>query len=520
MEGIGVSPGAAVGRALLFKEPCLEINRKYVPDVLAENERFLAAVAEGKKQLEKAYHDSVESIGEKEAQIFEAQKLFLDDPLFAEKITQIIKDENSNAEWAVQKAAGELVKLFNNIENDYIRERVADIRDVSKRIIQILLGKRETDFFEKIAENTVIIAMDLAPSDVVKLDRHKVVGLVIESGGKTSHTAILAKTLGIPAVVGIENVTAIIKEKDTIIIDGDEGLVYPNPNTALVERYQAKSEAQRDFKKRLLSFKGLKTETKDGVLVELAANIRSQTDVSLAMENDCEGIGLFRTEFIYMDRNSPPSEMEQFLIYKKVAQELNGKPVTIRTMDIGGDKKLPYLNLPEEANPFLGYRAIRFCLDRRDIFKVQLRALLRASSFGNIQIMFPMISGMEELRSVKQILIESQAELEKEQIPFNKHIKVGIMIELSAAAIISDWLATEVDFFSIGINDLIQYSVAVDRTNPTISYLHNQFNPALLRLIKSVIDNGHGKGITVGICGEAASDPRFIPLLVGMDWMN
>ncbi|EOC99652.1 phosphoenolpyruvate--protein phosphotransferase [Caldisalinibacter kiritimatiensis] len=515
MKGIGASPGIAIGKVLVKKDPEIKIEKKSIENVDAEIKRLEEARKVSKEQINKLYEHTLKNIGEKEAKIFEAHSMILDDPEFFGQVEQKIKSEEVNAEFALNEVTNNFVQIFESMDNEYMKERAADIKDVSSRVIKQLLGIETTDL-SRLEEEVIIIAEDLTPSDTAQMDKEKVLGFVTEIGGKTAHSAIMARTLEIPAVVGVEGITTSVKNGDILIFDGEEGNVIVNPEEKVIEEYKNKKEEYEKFRERLAELKGAKSETKDGFEVELVANIGTPKDVDGVIRNDGEGVGLYRTEFLYMDRDDLPTEDEQFEAYKEVAERLEGKPVVIRTLDIGGDKDLPYLELPEEMNPFLGYRAIRLCLDRTDIFKTQLRALLRASAYGNIKIMFPMISSIEELRQAKAILEEVKEELRSENVKFNEEIEVGMMIEIPAAAIMSDVFAKEVDFFSIGTNDLLQYTTAVDRGNRQISYLYNQFHPALLRLVKQVIDNGHKAGIWVGMCGEVAGDPKLIPILIGM----
>ncbi|RKD34211.1 phosphoenolpyruvate--protein phosphotransferase [Thermohalobacter berrensis] len=515
MKGIGASPGIAIGKVLVKEETKVEVEKKSIEDTKAEIERLQEARERSKEQIEKLYNHALENIGKDEAKIFEAHMLILDDPEYFGQVENKIKSENANAEWALKTVTDTFVAMFENMDNEYMRERAADIKDVSGRVLKLLLGIDTTDF-SNLDEEVIIVAKDLTPSDTAQMDKEKVIGFVTEIGGRTSHSAIMARTLEIPAVVGVEGILEAAQNGDTIVFDGDEGEVYVNPEEKVIEGYEDKKKKYEEFKEKLEELKGAKSVTKDGVEVELVANIGTPKDVEGVIRNDGEGIGLYRTEFLYMDRDKLPTEDEQFEAYKEVVEKLEGKPVVIRTLDIGGDKELPYLDLPEEMNPFLGYRAIRLCLDKTDIFKTQLRALLRASAYGNLKIMFPMISSIAEVRQAKKILEEVKEELRSENVEFDDNIEVGMMIEIPAAAVMSDLFAKEVDFFSIGTNDLIQYTTAVDRMNQKISYLYSQFHPALLRLVKQVIDNAHKEGIWVGMCGEAAGDPKLIPVLLGM----
>jgi len=515
MKGLGVSPGIAIGKVIVKKDPKIEIVKRNIDDVQKEVQRLKDALAKSKNEIKTIYDKSKREIGEKEAGIFEAHIMILDDPEMFEEIEKKIKDTKVNAEWALKEVSDLYIEIFKNMDNEYMRERVADIEDVSLRVIRNLLGLEFTDLY-KLEEEVIIVAEDLSPSDTAQMDKEKVIGFVTKSGGKTSHSAIMARTLEIPAVVGVGKEIEGINTGDILVFDGDKGTIIVNPDKKILEKYIKKKREYESLRERLKSLIGKESMTMDGFKVELSANIGTPDDVDAIIRNDGEGIGLYRTEFLYMDRDRLPSEEEQFEAYKVVAERMKRKPVVIRTLDIGGDKKLSYMDLPEEMNPFLGYRAIRICLDRKDIFKTQLRAILRASAYGNIKIMFPMISSIEELRKAKEIFNEVREGLRKDDISFNEDMEVGIMIEIPAAAIISDIFAKEVDFFSIGTNDLIQYTTAVDRGNKDVAYLYNQYHPALLRLINNVIVNGHKEGIWVGMCGEVAGDVKMIPLLIGM----
>ena len=515
MKGIGTSPGIALGKVLIYKEPEIILFKKQVGDLNQETERLERAIQKGIGQIEKIYEEVLKTVGTKEAEIFNAHKMIMKDPEFVGGVEKKIKSERVNAEWAVKEVADYYIQLFKNIEDEYLRERVLDLKDVSKRLLRILLGIETMDL-GSLKERCIIVAEDLTPSDTAQMNKDAVIGFVTGLGGKTSHTSIMARTLEIPAIAGLQGITNVAKNGDFMIIHGKEGLVLLNPSEEDIKRYEEKKRNYEEFKLKLTKMKEKKSISKDGVKVEIVANIGAPKDIDKVIENDGGGVGLYRTEFLYMNRNKPPTEEEQFEAYKIVAERLGERPVAIRTLDVGGDKDLPYLNLPKEMNPFLGYRAIRLCLDRSDVFKIQLRAILRASAFGNIKIMFPMISNIKELRDVKEILEEIKEELRDEKVPFNEDIEVGIMVEVPAAAIHSDIFAKEVDFFSIGTNDLIQYTLAADRGNQDISYLYNQYHPAVLKLIKMTIENGHKEGIKVGMCGEAAGDEKLIPILLAM----
>ncbi len=513
-KGIGVSSGICIGKVLI-KQDKFEIDKKNINNIDYEISRLDVAIQDTKKQIENLRKIAKEKIGEEESKIFEAHLLILEDPEIIKQTKERIKNKKKNAEWALTEITNNYVDMFKNIDNEYLKERSADLLDVSNRIIKNLMGITSFDF-SSIKEPVILVSHDLTPSDTAQISKDKVLGFVTEIGGKTSHTAIMARSLEVPAIVGAENILSNVRNKDVLIIDGEKGQYIINPSDELIRQYKMKEEKYNQYRKELLSLIGEKSVSKDEIEVELTCNIGSPKDLDSVLKNDGEGIGLYRSEFIYIDRNSLPTEDEQFEAYKIVAKKMNGKPVIIRTLDIGGDKNLSYLEFPKEENPFLGYRAIRLCLDKKEIFKTQLRALLRASCFGNIKIMFPMISSIGELRLAKELLNDAKVELLNKKIPFDDKLEVGMMIEVPAAALISDLFAKEVDFFSIGTNDLIQYTTAVDRTNQNISKLYTPFHPALLRLIKTIIENGHKEGIRVGMCGEVASNQKLVPILLGM----
>lgn len=515
MKGIPTSSGIALAKAFIYKEPKYDIRKETVDNIEDEITRLESAVKKGASEIEKLYDITLKTVGQDEAEIFNAHKMMIEDPEFIGAVKEKIGSDKLNAEFAVNEVSGQYVAMFEAIEDEYLRERAADLRDISKRLLRILLGLEEMDL-AAISEDSIIVAEDLTPSDTAQMNKDKVKGFVTELGGKTAHTSIIARTLGIPSVSGIEKASDKIKQGDFIILDGIEGHIFVNPDSKLIEDYRKKKEAYEGHREKLKKMIGKESLSKDGRRVELAANIGTPKDLDGVLSNDAEGVGLYRTEFLYMDRDKLPTEEEQFQAYKEVAEALEGKPLVIRSLDVGGDKDLPYLDLPKELNPFLGYRAIRLCLDQRDIFETQLRAILRASAYGDVKIMFPMISNLTEVRQAKALVEEIKADLRREKIDFNEDIEIGIMVEIPAVAIHGDAFAKEVDFFSIGTNDLIQYSLAVDRGNQNISYLYNQFHPAVLRLIKMTIDAGHRNGIWVGMCGEVAGDPKLIPILLGM----
>lgn len=515
MKGLGVSPGIGIGKAFVIEKKSMDINKVCVVNFEKEIERLRNAIEQGKIQLNELYLKTLNEVGEKEAQIFKSHEMMLEDDTFISEVESKIEKEKVNAEYALNEVSLYYIKMFENIEDEYLRERSEDIKDVMHRVIKILLGVKTTDY-SKLEKDSIIVAKDLTPSDTAQLEKGKVAAMITEMGGKTSHAAIIARIMGIPTVVGLDNITEKIKENDIVICDGKTGKVIINPNEKQLFYYTEKKLKLEEINNELKKQIGLPTISKDGFKVSLSANIGTPHDVDMVLENDAEGIGLFRSEFIFMNRECQPSEDEQFEEYKEVLQKMGGKPVIIRTLDVGGDKNVPYFDIPAEMNPFLGYRAIRLCLGNVDVFRTQLKAILRASIYGNVKIMFPMISTMKELRDAKKILEKAKQELVKEGIPFNSDIEIGIMIEIPSAAIISDLLAKEVDFFSIGTNDLIQYTLAVDRMNSRLSHLYSQYHPAMLRLIKGIIDNAHKAGIWVGMCGEAAGDPKLIPIFLGM----
>ncbi len=515
-KGTGASPGVALGKALVIEHSELNIEKKNIENVETEVEKLQAAVEESKKELEQVKERAKVELGEHEAEIFEAHLLVLQDPELIDQTIAKIRDEKVNADFALNEVKEMFVSIFESMDNEYMRERAADIKDVTNRVLRHILGIKVVDL-SALSEEVILIAHDLTPSDTATMNKKMVLGFLTNIGGRTSHTAIMARTLEIAAVVGLSDVTENVKDGDFIVFNGETGQVIVNPDEKVINEYRdlkAKFDEEKEALKQLI---GKTSITLDGRHVELAGNIGSPNDLEGLIKNDAEGVGLYRTEFLYMDKEDDfPSEEEQYEAYKAVLEGMNGKPIVIRTLDIGGDKELKYFKMDEEMNPFLGYRAIRLCLDRTDIFKTQLRALYRASVHGKLRIMFPMISSLEELLKAKAIIKEVLAEMDAEGIEYSKDVEVGMMIEIPSAAVISDILAKYVDFFSIGTNDLIQYTCAVDRMNQKISYLYNQFNPAVLRLIKMVIDNAHKEGKWVGMCGESAGDQRMIPILLGM----
>ncbi|WP_459479894.1 phosphoenolpyruvate--protein phosphotransferase [Clostridium saccharoperbutylacetonicum] len=517
-KGIAASKGYAIGRVFLQEHEEIVINDAKITDIGAEKEKMQKALDSSKVQLETIKAKAEKEMGAEKAAVFEAHITLLDDPEFTGAMMMEIENNNVNGLKAIDNVTNTFVAIFESMDNEYMRERAADIKDVSKRILSNFAGKGG-DSIAINEDNTIVVAHDLTPSDTAGLDRTKVVGFITNIGGRTSHAAIMARTLEIPAVLGLGDITSSVKTGDTIIVDGLTGDVIINPSEEVVAEYKVKKDKFQAEQEELKKLINVKTTTKSGRRIEVCGNIGKPEDVLGVLANGGDGVGLFRTEFLYMDRDSAPTEDEQFESYKFVLEKMEGKQVVIRTLDIGGDKTLPYLPLPEEMNPFLGYRAIRLCLDRKDIFKVQLRALLRASIYGNLAVMFPMISGLQEFEQAKEVVEECKAELKAEGKEYSENIQWGIMVEIPAAAVYADELAKHVDFFSIGTNDLIQYTLAADRMSEKVSYLYNPMHPAVLRLIKMTIDGAHKHGKWVGMCGEMAGDEAAIPTLVeyGLD---
>ena len=513
-KGTNASAGIGIGKAAIIKEVEMVIRPDKVASVETEVTRFRGALADTVAQTKALEETLATRVGEKEAEIMQGHLMLLADPMLTGEIEEAIKRDSVCSEYAIETTCTTYADVFAAMDDELMQQRATDMRDIKTRLQQTLQGIKPVDI-ASLPEGSIIVAKDLTPSMTAGINPANVTGIVTELGGKTSHSAILARALEIPAVVAVSNVMDKIEEDDTVILDGGEGIVIVNPTDEEMKEYTAKRESFLQEKKDLERFKGVPTVTKDGVHIELVANIGNPDDLAKVLEYDGEGVGLFRTEFLFMDRTSMPTEEEQFEAYKKVAEGLSGKPVIIRTLDIGGDKEIPYMGLAKDENPFLGYRAIRLCLDRKeDIYRPQLRALLRASAFGGIKIMIPMITCIDEIREAKALIEDIKNELDRKDIPYNKNIQIGIMVETAAASLMADVFAKEVDFFSIGTNDLTQYTMSVDRGNEKISYLYSTFNPAVLRSIRNIIKCGREAGIMVGMCGEAASDPLMIPLLL------
>lgn len=513
-RGTGASAGIGIGTVVILKEEKLIIEQRAIQDTEAEKERFQQAVEESISQARELVEEMAAKVGDKEAEILNGHLLLLQDPMLTGEIENQITNDKVCSEFAVETVCNMYADMFASMEDELMQQRAADMRDIKTRIQKILLGVKSVDV-SALPAGTILAAEDLTPSITAGINPANVAGIVTELGGRTSHSAILSRALEIPAVVAAAGILGEVEDGDELILDGETGDIFIRPDAAVKETYEKKRDAYLREKEELKQFIGKPSTTKDGVTVEIAANIGKPEDVERVLAYDGEGIGLFRTEFLFMDRSEIPSEEEQFEAYKKVAVAMKGKPVIIRTLDIGGDKEIPYMGLEKDENPFLGYRAIRFCLDRKDdVYRPQLRALLRASAFGNIRIMVPMVTCIEEYREAKALIEEIKKELDKENTAYNPEIQVGIMVETAAASLMADVFAKEVDFFSIGTNDLTQYTMSVDRGNDKVSYLYSTFNPAVLRSIRHIIECGRKEGIMVGMCGEAASDPLMIPLLL------
>ncbi len=511
IEGKSVYSGVAIGRLAIYHKADNQVKREKISDVEAELARFEEARNTAKEQLAGLYEKALKEVGEVNAAIFEVHQMMLDDLDYVESVTNMIQSQEVNAEYAVATTGDTLSEVFASMDDDYMCERAADVKDISNRVIAVLQGNGAGGL--NADEPVILLADDLAPSETVQFDKSKVLSFVTRHGSTNSHTAILARTMNIPALIGIDYPED--AEGKMGIVDGYEGKIIIDPPVSVLETYQKRKEADEEKKRLLLELKGKENVTIDGTKINLYANIGSVADVASVLANDAGGIGLFRSEFLYLESSDYPTEEEQFAAYRKVAESMAGKKVIIRTLDIGADKQVDYFHLDKEDNPAMGYRAIRICLDRRDVFKTQLRALYRASYYGTISIMFPMIISVNEVKEIKKVIAEVKAELDEEKIPY-KDVEIGIMIETPAAVMMSEELAQEVDFFSVGTNDLTQYTLAIDRQNPKLDNIYDSHHPAILKMLKMIVDNGHKGGCWVGICGELGADTTLTETFLKM----
>ena len=511
IKGKGISKGIGFGKVFIFEKRKRKIKKVIVENSENELEKFKTALNKVEKEIE----ETIQQSSGTEKEIMNAYLMILKDPTLVIETENLIKNLKYNAEYAIEERFNKIIEMFKKINDEYMAERAKDIIDIKEKLLDKIL-KDENIKLNKLPQNIIIVAKELTTSETAKLDFKNVSGIITEIGGVNSHTAIMARTHSIPLITEIHNINEIFNNEQYICMNGSTGEIFINPTKEEENNLLEQQKLIEEEKNKLEEYKNKETKTKDGFKVELVSNIGIPSDVEKVIESTAEGIGLFRTEFLYMDNEKMPTEEEQFLSYKEVAEKMQGKPVIIRTLDVGGDKEIKYLNLPKEENPFLGFRAIRICLANIEMFKIQLRAILKASAYGNISIMIPMISSIEELRKTKQIVEECKKELQEKNIKFKKDIKLGIMIEIPSTAIMAEQFAKECDFFSIGTNDLIQYTVAVERGNEKISNLYSKYNPAVIRLIKMAIDGAHKEGIFCGMCGEVAGDSKFIPILVGM----
>ena len=517
ITGIPASPGIVFGKALVLKEEKIVLDTQKISEeqVEAEVARFYAGREAAVEQLNSIHQRALKSLGEEKAAIFEGHLMILEDEELEEEIIDYLRSNKVNASVAASKIIDQQVEMLSEIDDEYLKERAGDIRDIGNRLIKNILGMHIVDLGD-ITEESILVAYDLTPSETAQLNLEKVLGFITDIGGRTSHTSIMARSLELPAIVGTNDVTTRVNTGDYLILDAVNNRVYVNPTQAEIDELKTLEAKLAEEKAELAKLKDLLAVTLDGHKVDVVANIGTIRDCEGAHRNGAEGVGLYRTEFLFMDRDQLPSEEEQFIAYKEVVEAMEGRLVVLRTMDIGGDKELPYLNLPKEMNPFLGLRAVRIALDRREILHAQLRAVLRASAFGKLAVMFPMIISVEEIRELKSVLETLKAELRAEGKAFDENIQVGVMVETPSAAVNAKFLAKEVDFFSIGTNDLTQYTLAVDRGNELISHLYNPMSPSVLGLIKQVIDASHAEGKWTGMCGELAGDERATLLLLGM----
>lgn len=511
-SGIGASHGYGIGTVCLISEHELEFEPKKIEDTAAEKQRFRDSVNEFIRITADMAERVRINIGEKESEILMGQLVMINDPSMSAEMEKMI-DAGSCAESAVTAVGDMFINIFSNVEDELMRQRASDVRDIKTRLLKVLLGIKDIDI-SAVPKGTVLVAHDLTPSMTSQIIKENVSGIITEIGGKTSHSAILARALEIPAVLSVPGITASVKDGDTAIVDGTEGYIYIDPDGPVLTKYIGLREEYIKSQQELKKFRGIPTETADGAGLSVYCNIGTPEDAVKAVDYDGEGVGLFRTEFLFMNNTHMPTEEEQFEAYRKAVLTMNGREIIIRTLDIGGDKDIPYLKMKKEDNPFLGYRAVRYCLGNKDTYRIQLRALLRASAYGKIKIMLPLVTCIDELREVRAMISDIKKELDGENIGYDKEIKTGVMIETAAASLIADIFAREADFFSIGTNDLTQYTMSVDRGNPDVAYLYSAFQPPVLRSIKNIIRAGCDAGIPVGMCGEAAADPYMIPLLI------
>ena len=512
LSGISASHGIGIGSIRVIKEHDLHYEAVTIEDIGAEKKRFEDAVDKFKKETAEMAEDIRKRIGPKEAEILESHLIMIDDPTMSGEMRNLI-DAGQCSESAVEAVCDSFISLFSELSDEFMQQRATDVSDIKLSLLKLLLGVEDTDI-RKVPPGTILVAKDLTPSMTSQIRKENVLGIITEVGGKTSHSAIIARALEIPAVLSVPRITEVVKNKDTAIVDGSLGTVYINPEGDILSQYSIQREEYLKKQTELKDFFGKETKTADGLEPQLFCNIGSPKDAKKVIECDGEGVGLFRSEFLFMDNAVMPTEEEQFNAYKEAAQIMDGKTLIIRTLDIGGDKDIPYLHMKKEENPFLGYRAVRYCLGNQEVFRTQLCAILRASAFGKVKIMLPLVSCVEELRAAKELISEIKVDLEQNGMSYDRNIEVGCMIETPSASLIADILAKESDFFSIGTNDLTQYTMTVDRGNADVSYLYSTFHPSVLRSVKHIIDSGKAAGIPVGMCGEAASDPLFIPLLL------
>jgi phosphotransferase system enzyme I (PtsI) len=516
-HGVGVSPGIARGTVFVHRpddeEPAMQTIEE--SEIASEIARFEAALLQTRHQILELQQRIAESIGTRDAGIFDAHLLVVEDRTLIDEVLRTLQRDRHNVEYVFSQVAGRYAKTLSEIDDPYLRERALDIHDVTRRVIRNLMGKEGRDL-SSVTSPHLLVAHNLTPSDTAQLNRHLVLGFATDIGSKTSHTAIMARSLNIPAVVGLHDISTQLSSGDHILLDGYNGLVIVNPTDQTLWEYGELEIKKTEVEEQLTKLRETESRTVDGRHVILSANIELPDDMELVRKCGAEGVGLYRTEFLYLNRAELPTEEEQYEAYRKVAEEVRPHSVIIRTLDLGGDKFMTALNLPEELNPFLGWRAIRFCLERVDVFKAQLRAILRASAVGNVRMMYPMISGVDEVRRANALLQECREELRAEGLPYNEHMEVGAMIEIPSAAISADLIAKEVDFFSIGTNDLIQYAIAVDRLNEHIAHLYEPTHPAIIRLVRMIVDAGHAHSLWVGVCGEMAGDVVLTPLLLGL----